>query len=553
MTEFSSTDMASENKLAFSGAESAECWLASQPRANAQVMLPALVAQIEAFNRYPSPPRERFKTMEVLRKTVFAVCNECQRRYEYRPLPFSSSEQQAFDMVCRLWRACAIAYQYCLRGCLEGDASIASHGARVAHRVMSCLRMEQMNCYAAAIEPGAGFWRSIHAILVSAERLGIAGQPLEDRLLGETRESTVTGQYVMALLLHLSRPFSLLPGQFAAVTRWLARWRGQAEVLDQPDPGPKSCSLPLDLTQDRPICDGVTPAKAARWLSLGNVQRKIRRRLEALAAGDSPESLKLGGGLSVEACVALLETLGDRLKHPPLDLAGVAEDRASLSLGAGMANIYRLLGGEGLENVFKPDSTNDNRLAREQLAVFGHVVRSHGDVAGGVLENWRLALRGNGELFLERPAGAAGARLSLKSLLAIRQDDAYVLATIASLHMGRDGGLCLTASLLSEEAQPLVAEIREKRTGQTTRHPAFLLWAAERGVPSGVFLPAGLAARASILRFFDGREQSALDMRLSDCLARGGEIERWAIVPGPMTWGRITFKHECIDCPDLPA
>ena len=141
-------------------------------------MLAELVSQIQAFNSYAKAPRERFKTMEALRKTLFAVSGECQRRYENKPLPLLPSEQLALDTSRQLWRACRLAYLHCLRACLEGDASISSYSARVTHRVLSCLRMEQMNCYLAGTELDAQFWRNLHSVWASAEQLGVTREPV---------------------------------------------------------------------------------------------------------------------------------------------------------------------------------------------------------------------------------------------------------------------------------------------------------------------------------------------------------------------------------------
>jgi hypothetical protein len=119
------------------------------------------------------------------------------------------------------------------------------------------------------------------------------------------------------LLLELARPFTLPRAQFAAVTRWLARWREQARILVEPDNSPKSFCIALDLSLDQPFHDNLRTPRLARWLSVGPVLRKIGQRIEALAAGESPESLSLGSTLS---CAGLLRS-ADRpcrhLKVPP--------------------------------------------------------------------------------------------------------------------------------------------------------------------------------------------------------------------------------------------
>lgn len=530
MTRFSLPATQTDNTAAFFDSDSASAWLAAQPQANAPAMLAGFVEQIEAFNAYRLSPRERFKTMEVLRKPLFAVSGECQRRYENRPLPLLPLEQLTLDLTRRLWRAAATAYLHCLRACLDGDASLNRNGAMVTHRVLACLRMEQLNCYLAGVELDSGFWKTLHAVLTSAEQLGIEREPVEDRLLGETSVSSVSGQYVMVLLLHLARPFTLSRTQFAAATRWLARWRERAMVLAAPDESPKSCCIALDLAQDRPIHDNLRAASAGRWLSVNDILRKMRKRLELLAAGESPENIKLGSGLSSEACVALLNALIENLKFPQQALPDVPANASPALVVAGLENIYQHLGGKGLN---KPVASAlfGSRLSADQIAVFGHVVQEE---AGGnsKAETWSvMPQQNNDEIHLLRPADSGELRLIFRGLLAIQQEH-NVLASISSLHMRsgkNEGSMIITATLFSGEPASLIAEMRDKHTGQISRHPAFLLPADDAGNSASVILPAGLTVRAASIRLYEGQTQSPLKLRPGDLIERGGDYERWTL------------------------
>jgi hypothetical protein len=529
MTWFSLPSVQAENKAAFFDSDSAAVWLAGQPQANAPAMLTELVAQIQAFNCYITAPRDRFKTLEVLRKTLFAVSGECQRRYENKPLPLLPAEQVLLDTALQLWRASAVSYLHCLSACLDGDPSISTYSARVAHRVLSCLRMEQLNCYLAGADLAGDFWHNLHAVLASAEQLGVAREPVEDRLLGETSESTVSGQYCMILLLHLARPFTLSRAQFAAVNRWFARWREQAAVLSGPEESPKSRCIALDLTQDQPLHDNLGAARVGRWLSVKGVLRKMRERVELLAAGESPESLKLGSGLSSEACVELLNTLSEYLKHPKKTTADLPGEASSIGIAAGLETVYRFLGGTRLKEAVAPHSTFASRLSHEQIALFGHVARDTWENSEKLAEQWQLMRLKPGELLLVRPAGSGNFRLVLRSLLAIQlsQKEHCSLASVSSLHVRCDGSLCITASLYPGTPAPLLAELREKPVGKISRHPAFLL--SQENGDSSVFLPVGLQARALSIRFYEGREQSNLGLRLLSLVERGGDNERWSI------------------------
>ena len=534
MTAFSLPSTQADNKAAFFDANSAADWLARQPQANASAMLSELVTQIQAYNTYDTAPRDRFKTLEVLRKTIFAVSGDCQRRYENKPLPLLPAEQSVLDSVRCLWRTCAVAYLHCLQACLERDTSITSNSGKVAHRALSCLRMEQLNGYLASAEPEGELWRILHSVFASAERLGVTLEPVEDRLLGETSESTASGQYCMALLLHLACPSSLTRSHFAAATRWLARWREQAKIVTRPDADPKSCCIGLDLSQDRPIHDNLRAASDARWLSLYGVLRKMRKRVEMLTAGESPESLKLGSGLSSESCISLLTQISDHLRFPQQPEPDLPPGAASVLVAAGLENIHRVLGGKGLNDPMASSSLG-SKLSADQIAVFGHVVETENSKVTKI-ENWWLLRKEADLLQLRRPADCGDARMVLKGLLAIQlpQFKYYVLASISQLELRgekSEASLSVAVNLYHGEPVPLVAESREKGSGKILRYPAFMLPAEEKSnKPVSIILPAGVTARALSIRLYDTRERSPLDWQLAELIERNADSEHWSLI-----------------------
>jgi hypothetical protein len=515
-----------KDSAALLDADDAARWLAAQPQANALVMLSGLLAQVESLNAGRVAPRERFKILEVLRQAVYAVGDEGQRRYAFRALPLLPAEQLVFDQARRLWRACAQGYLHSLDASLESDPALVDRRALALHRALSCLRQEQLNCYVAGAELAADFWSVLHSLWAAAEALGVTRCPFADPLQRETRESTLSGHYAMALLLHLARPYSLSRAQLAAAIRWFSRWREQAKVLRAPETG----ALALDLATAAPTHDDDDAQRAAgtpRWLVIDRVLRKMRERLELLASGQSPETLKLGSGLPPAECAALLATLGDRLTHPLADETASASE--SIIVAAGLGNACRLLGG-AIPKDEAATSSFASQLVVEQIAVFGHVVRASEARGDDAAELWRLASCGDDELRLTRGA-AGGERLTLKSLLVARLPPSGLpaLATISSLCWRRDGSLQISACRLSGTPTPLLVEAHEKLSGRILRHPAILLSAGDDNAAPQVLLPAGLAGRASAIRFFDGQARPLPPLVLTDCVAHGADNERWRV------------------------
>ena len=534
MTWFSLPETNESNTADFSDSASAVRGLATQPQANASAMLVALVYQIKAYNCFTTSPRERFRTLEALRKTVFAVSGECQKRYENKPLPLLPVEQASLASACQLWQSLSVGYLHCLRACLDQNPSVTSNNALIAHRVLACLRMEQLNCYLAGTELDGEFWRNLHAVLSSAEHLGVLLEPVKDSMLGETSDSTLSGQYCMAVLLHLACPFSLTRSQFSAVIRWFARWREQVSVLLQPETSPKSCCIVIDLSQDQPIHDNQMAVVDGRWLSLNALLRKMHKRIRMLSDGESPENLKLGNALSSDACNSLLTLLCDQLQHPQLPLPDVSADSTTIQIAYGLENIHGLLGGKGLRKPSTAISFGEH-LRTEQLAVFDHIVQPEDSIETRI-ETWKISQLEPGVQHLVRPAGLGEGRLMLKSVLAIQQtlhgQTRHLLAAITriSARGPSDSSLNVTVTLLPGEPEPLIAELREKPSGALSRHPALLLPAVDGKQQASVILPPGLQMRALSIRFYEARNQQPMDFRLGEPIERNSDNERWSLL-----------------------
>lgn len=523
MTWFSLPPARSETPPPFVDRAGCERWLATQPLTDAARMQGELADRLADLNAWPIAPPERYRIVEALRRSSLAVDAESAKRYVHRPLPLSPAERKTLDASCRLWRETATAYLHCLRACLDGEPAPAVDAAKVCHRAISALRREQLARHrGGAAVPGA-WWRCLHAVFAAAEQLGVAATPVADRLLAETRESTVRGHYAMAVLLHLARPAELSRGEFAAVVRWLARWREQAVVHAAPPPDDERC-VAVDLAADAPLHRGEGAPSMPRWIALDAVLGKIRRRARSLQAGASPEELRLGSDLPAEACVALLQALHGRLQQPPLPLPAAREDARTVDVAGGVERAYRLLGGGGLAGGVLPSSVSARR-EHEQIAIFGHVVRP---AAGGAVavptEPWQALAEDAGEPVLRRPPGEAGeVRLSCRSLVAVRDADGCRLAVVRSLATQEDGSLVAVLRPLAGRALPLLAAGEEKGSRRALDLPAiFLPPVPDAGTPASVLVPGGLLARLARLEIAglpDG-------LRLGEAIERGADFER---------------------------
>jgi len=499
-----------------------EAWLATQPLANAAQMQGALADCLESLNAAGLAARERYRMLEILRRPLSAIEEESSKRYEYRPLPLLPAEQSAFEASCRLWRELATGYLHCLRASLDGDTDIAGDAAKVCHRAISALRLEQLSRYRAGAAVPGQWWRLLHAVLASAEQLGVAQAPVADRLLSETRESTVSGHYVMAVLLHLCRPAELTRGQFAAAMRWLARWRELASIHATVDEvGSARCAV-VDLAADAPLHLGENAPARPRWIELEPVLGKMKSRVRSLQEGASPESLKLGSGLSADACSELLQYLHGILQKPPPGLPAMHGQARSVDLAGSVELAYRLLGGTAVNDASAPSSVSTRR-EHEQIAIFGRVVRPEAAATAVATDAWQVLAERAGEMTLRRQAGPAPAsRLVCRSLVAVRDAGGNRLGVIRRLETDDDGCLSAVLQLLPGHGLPLPAACQEKTSNRLLTLPAIFLPQTQAGSPASVILPGGQTGRMGRLDIADLPD----GLRIGKVIERGANFER---------------------------
>jgi hypothetical protein len=529
MTWFSLPAIRSDNPPAFSDMAACSDWLAAQPLANAPLMQDELAGQLESLNSWAIPARERFKILETLRKAVFAIEADSIKRYEYRPLPLAPVEQKALDASCRIWRGLATGYLHCLRASLDGDTTLTEHCAKISHRTLTALRLEQLSRYRGGAAIPGSWWRLLHATQAAAEQLNVSNSAVSDRQFAETRESSSMAQYAMAILLHLCRPHELSRSQFAAVQRWLSRWREQAHVYTSASEARDSRCLLIDLSSDSPAHLGGTTPAMPRWLAIDGILGKFKNRIKSLRDGQSPEELKLGSSLPADACIALMQFLHGALQSPPPPLPASREGKCSIGVSSTVERIYLLLGGRPLEEEDAP-TAQSNRRVHEQIAIFGRAATAEQSERAAVklpLEQWKIVgeVAGDGDLSLLRAAGSDGERLTTRSLIALRDPDKDTpcLAIVRCLATLEDGTLYALVRRLPDSPSALIATGREKMTNRIVRHPAVFLPASGLvGKPASLFIPAGAMAKLTRLDV----PTLPQGLKVGAALDRGANFER---------------------------
>lgn len=497
-------------------AAEARAWLATQPQAQPLRLLRALLQEIRAIDTCVATPADRMELLDALRNAVIQAESSSMVRYANKPLPLLEEEQSVFDNARQLWHVLAIAYLRAAPLLPPALLGQAMHRAAVALR-------EGLYChYVAGIEADPAILQLLYELLATAESLHVQRMAVIDPDFRHLGESTVAGDVAWSLLLHFCDPYRFSPAQLTVANRAISRWCDFAGFQAHADDDPKSKAIPLANW----LGDEVLGEGGPRWLEVRPVIRKIRKRIEALEAGETPEQLKLGRELTPPACIRLLRDM-DRALRPDARAPGVLLGKPTVDLVFGNEHLYTLVAGKPLSE--DQLTAKSSSISHERMALFGFDnMANRIDHVGGIqapAESW--AVEDNWIL----RAAPAGGQVVTPLLVGIRPSGAEPpqLAVLFGLRQTNDGWLAANLRLLPT---PVSAGV-QKPGGTppakgTARQPAFLLPAEDgsNGAPASICLPTGAGMREGLLLALD--DCPVAHLRLCEVIERGSNFTRFA-------------------------
>lgn len=538
---------------AFVTAQACKTWLTILPLTKAAQSQEQLLNQLNLLNRYPIPPAERLRILELLREPAHFVQEETARRFVSHPLPLAASEQAAFDVSQDLWQGLAIGYLHCLRASIEGD-TITLNVALAAERALTTLTAAQIDACRAGLPLGTEYCRRLHRIYRVAERLKLTQQPVDDKMRPHAGVTTAQDAYVEALLIEAAYPWELSAKYLAWMQRWAQRWAAKVSLLaDLPAPLAELKTLPLcvNLGGDQPAKFNVmaadqridAPGPKQRWLELTELRRSLKKRLALLERGDTPASIDLGEDCTQPGAETLLKQVyqfwckGGRRK-PVIGVRNVAEatGNGTCQLIGGMEAIHAIISGKAFRQPGRnPDKPELSRREFEQIATFGRV-ETHADLDFSqqpvfAAEEWRVLDESEkaAGMLLGRSYGANGMRLCRHQLVALRPADArgFLLGEVRWVAADtKRNTLCASVTIFPGIPEPvaLCGNGAKAAAANEQYHQGFLLPAvALLQEPPCVVTPSGWFRIGRVLDVYSGNSHQ---LRLTRLIERGADFER---------------------------
>jgi len=466
---------------AFHDQITAKLWLAEQLEARPLQSLGAIRLQIEAIDGAAFAPALAIELLSILRRAAIPLLAEIEARFIRKPLPLPEDDERAFTISQALWLHLGIAF---LR---RAPHFAPNEKCLHLHRAATAFRLAQYVHFQAAHECPPLIDRLLFSVLAQAERHGLLRVSIADPDFPALGNANIAGILSWAYLLRLSNPYRMSAGQLTVANRALRRWRELTGFQVAPDHSPNALLIDLSCLFGASLPDGIP-----RWLDVHRISRKIRQRVDALIAGESPESLKLGSELSGQACIAVLEHMDMAIHTPP---EAVSDESGPLELVFGGENAYALIRGELLNPPGNP-GTKHSALSYQRMAMFGHERDGGGQVdtvSNAPItpsENW---VQCNGRA--SRPHGENAARHLSNSLVAATHDSTFRLGVLHSLQTSTGGSLSATLKWFPARVEAGKLKRSPQNDPRQAAQPVFILHGKDT---LSALLPVGAGIRLGV-------------------------------------------------------
>ncbi|MHB1292974.1 MAG: hypothetical protein ACYCY5_12425, partial [Sulfuricella sp.] len=308
------------------------------------------------LNRQKVSLEKRLKLLELYRGAILKILPAMEEQYVAVRLPQPGKNRQMAEQARQLLMELAKGYKniqldYQNARITLGKGKIA---LTAAQRAMSALSRILVICYQTYVPAPSGIWFELHQIFRFAIEQDIANETIAD----EDRESSVNLVYKQTLLLALSNPYHLSPGEVARIQNYLAVFGGLAQLQAFAQTGnpiglflaqTHSDKPPKPLPQDLDEVDN----RSDILLNTLELAHALHHHIERLNAGESPKTMRLPDVAREANYRGLLKRLLKIWSAAPKRRFNRTPNISSTQVCIGLPSLHHFLGGR------EPDASTD--------------------------------------------------------------------------------------------------------------------------------------------------------------------------------------------------
>ena len=508
----------------FSDPGGAQAWLA-QARREPQRLAGALIEQLDRLQGTPLNGIGRAPVLETLRQDVLTVLAANRPAFAGQPRPLPPRPFTAFSDNQRLLGSLTTGYLQCVEDFAATENVDPIWIATAAHRAMVGIKLAIEDHFLAGMEAPAILWQRAFTLIRLSQTLGIDNTPTSDPAIGDLGQCTLPQLYSIVALTALADPYGIGRAEYAMLLRLVARWRDLPVVTTSRDNDDKKRWVNLRQFE--------APAKAASkepaWMEISQVRSKLRKRIEALQAGESPESLHLGREVDAAHALATLERLRRKLKaaYDPSHAEQSQLGGESIFLTCGIEDGFSLLTGARY-NANPTAGASADRVLNERMAIFGRhsVIQSLAGDKPKFGDEWALSAEYGNHLRIVNNVDSVHSSLSPGLLVAFKQGEEFHLGRLTRAVIRQNGKM--EVSLTKLPGEPRGAESQTLGSTNQLRFPMLLLAAVpDLNQPPIALLPAGaqVAPKQNMATNLTGAQQ----IQLGPMLDRGPNYDAYRI------------------------
>jgi hypothetical protein len=254
-------------------------WIASLPLAQSVEAGRKMVAHLVAVNRAKVDIDDRIQILDIYRPFADTLLEELDAMYSKAALPLGARAREALGIARELAFALADGFKIAIG---DTTAKLIAFGAKkqvpvLLLRTMEYLGAELRASYKSYSPVPPAIWNEMHQLYLYAEKEGFATEVADPE-----SKATVMEAYCEALLLSLTDPYRLVPGEAERIIAQIRAGRGLV-TLGQARPATRPGGhflVPCDtdrLLDTNPLVDKLKARKAAH--DSGNVSQTTSRSM----------------------------------------------------------------------------------------------------------------------------------------------------------------------------------------------------------------------------------------------------------------------------------